>query len=108
MKNKMLITLFITFASLESFASEIGDLPEVKEITKGQPKDVVSLIERIVECSHWGGEQPFDKVRADEIRKAVEEAGCSRINSDEQTLNQKYKPNKKVPEAIRRAKLLTL
>jgi hypothetical protein len=32
-------------------------MPQVKEITNGQPEDVVAFIERMVECNHWGGEE---------------------------------------------------
>ena len=47
-------------------------MPQVKEITNGQPEDVVAFIERMVECNHWGGEEPYDKERGEQIRKAVE------------------------------------
>ena len=96
------------FISMGALANEYGDMPEVKAITKGQPKDVVALIERIAECNHWGGEEPYDKARAQEIAKAAEKAGCGRIDSDADALKKKYKTSKKVAEAIEQAKNLAM
>jgi hypothetical protein len=78
----------------------------VKEITNGQPEDVVAFIERMVERNHWGGEEPYDKERAEQIRKAVEKARCDSLDSEEQALKRKYKGNKKVLDAIGKAKEL--
>jgi hypothetical protein len=89
-----------------AFANEFGNMPQVKEITNGQPEDVVAFIERMVECNHWGGEEPYDKERTEHIRKAVEKARCDSLDSEEQALKRKYKGNKKVLDAIGKAKEL--
>ena len=89
-----------------AFANEFGNMPQVKEITNGQPEDVVAFIERMVECNHWGDEEPYDKERAKQIRKAVEKARCDSLDSEEQALEWKYKGNKKVLDAIGKAKEL--
>jgi hypothetical protein len=89
-------------------ANEFGNMPEVKAITNGQPKDVVALIERIAECNHWGGEEPYDKARAQEIARAAEKAGCGRVDSEAEALKKKYKANKKISDAIERAKNLVM
>jgi hypothetical protein len=103
-----LLFLLAFVASTVASANELGDLPQVKEITNGQPEDVARLIERIVECNHWGGEEPYDKERAEQIRKAVEKARCGSLDSDEQALERTYKGNKKVFEAIGKAKELVM
>jgi hypothetical protein len=89
-----------------AFANEFGNMPQVKEITNGQSEDVVAFIERMVECNHWRGEEPYDKERAAQIRKAVEKARCDSLDSEEQALERKYKGNKKVLDAIGKAKEL--
>ena len=66
-----------------AFANEFGKPPEVRQITDGQPEDVPAFIERTVECNHWGGEEPYDKERAAQIRTAVERAQCDHLTSDE-------------------------
>jgi hypothetical protein len=108
-------TLWIGFLSLLAlvfstavFANEFSSLPQVKEITRGQPKDVVALIERIAECNHWSDEEPYDKERAEWIRKALERARCGGLDSDEQALERKRKGNKKALEAIENAKRLVM
>jgi hypothetical protein len=30
----------------------------------GSPKRITAFIERVVECNHWDGEEPYDKERA--------------------------------------------
>ena len=62
----------------------------------------------MVECNHWGGEEPYDKERAEQIRKAVTRARCGTLDSDEQAMGRKYKGNKKVLDAIERARKLEL
>jgi hypothetical protein len=96
------------FTATVAAASEFADVPEVWEITDGQPGDVAAFIERMVECNHWGGEEPYDKERAEQIRKAVENARCDSLESNEQALAQKYKGNNKVFEAIEKAKALRM
>jgi hypothetical protein len=107
---KALRILFSSFLALvvlvAAFANEFGNMPQVKEITNGQPEDVVAFIERMVERNHWGGEEPYDKERAEQIRKAVEKARCDSLDSEEQALKRKYKGNKKVLDAIGKAKEL--
>ena len=89
-----------------SSANEFDNMPEVKAITKGQPKEVTTLIGRIAECNHWGSEEPYDKARAEEIGKAIKKAKCDRLDSDELAIKKKHKGNNKVSEAIDQAKTL--
>lgn len=97
------LSLLALLVSTAAFANEVGNLPQVKKITNGMPKDVVALIERIAQCNHWSGEEPYDKERAEQIRKGVKKAGCGSLDSQEQSIEQKYKGNKKVLEAIKEA-----
>ncbi len=105
---------FFSFLALvvsdAAFANEFGNLPQVKEVASGQPKDVVALVERIAECNHWSGEEgdPYDRERAEQIRQAVEKARCDSLDSDEQALERKYKANKTILDAMEKAKQLVL
>jgi hypothetical protein len=94
--------------SSAALANEFGKLPEVRQITDGQPEDVAAFIERTVECNHWGGEEPYDKDRAAQIKTAVERAKCDHLNSDEQALKNEYRGKRKVLEALERAKLTAI
>ncbi len=97
------LSLLALIVSTAAFANEVGNFPQVKKITNGMPKDAVALIERIAECNHWSGEEPYDQERAEQIRKAVKKSRCGSLDSVEQTIEQKYKRNKKVLEAIKKA-----
>ncbi len=96
--------------SAAAVANEFGDLPQVKEITSGQPGDVVAFIERRAECNHWAGEEggSYEKERAEQISQAVEKARCGSLDSDQQALERKYKDNKGVLDAIGKANALAL
>src|SRR5215471_3259311 len=87
-------------SSSSSAKHKIGDLPVVKELRKGMPDDVVSFIRRAVESNHWGGEDAYDKERAEFISKAVEKAGCSKLDADEKELRRKYRNQPKILETI--------
>ncbi len=102
------LSLLALVVSGAVFANEIGNLPQVKKITTGQPKDVVALIERIAECNHWSDEEPYDKERAEWIKKAIERVRCGNLDSDERVMEQKYKGNKKILEAIKKATKLNM
>lgn len=70
------------------------DLCDVQELKREMPPEVASLLSRIVECNHWGGEEPYDKERAREIGRAIERLRCSQLDRDETGIRDKYKNRK--------------
>lgn len=80
------------------------DPPEVRALMKGMPPDAASFISRAVECNHWGGEEPYDKARAKEIKQAVDRLKCERLDADEQTLRRKYRGKPDIIKAMTAAK----
>jgi hypothetical protein len=89
-------------------ASEFDNLVEVKILQKGMPKDVAAFVSKSADCSHWGGENPYDKERAEFIRNASRRAGCSSLDGEEIKLRHKYRRNPKVIETIENAKKLAM
>jgi hypothetical protein len=45
-------------------------------------QNFMSYVERKEGCNHFGGEEPYDKARAEEIKKAVEKLKCSSLDSE--------------------------
>jgi hypothetical protein len=76
----------------------------IADLKKGQPKDVAALIERIVECTHWSGEEPYDRERRNEILSAQKDLKCDRVAIDETTIRQRYARNPQVLNALKQAK----
>ncbi len=64
------------------------------------PKEVQKIIERKSCCGHWSGEEPYDAERKIEIEKAMQECQCSKFDKDLQSIEKKYKGNKKILKAI--------
>jgi hypothetical protein len=102
------LSLLAFVLSATAFANEISNLPQVKKIANGQPEDVVEFIERTVECNHWAGEEPYDRERAEQIRKAIKNARCDGLVSEEQALKLKYKKDRNVLDAIKKTKDLNI
>lgn len=101
MTQKIIIGILICLASYSAIADE--DDPAA-ELRKGQPPSVANLIDRIVGCNHWLGEEPYDADRAKEIRAAVNELRCDKLEKDTSVILKKYESNPKVKKAIEAAK----
>jgi hypothetical protein len=78
----------------------------MEALTHDMPAEVSEFIFRMVECSHWAGEEPFDEQRAVTIRQAVERLRCEAIDQDESSLRGAYEVNPRVLRAIDEAKQL--
>jgi hypothetical protein len=98
-KSIMLATvLIIPFAFAE-------DTSDVKALKKGMPQDVTVLIDRIVQCNRWRGEEPStkDKERIEKVKKELEKWQCDAISKDQETLTKLYKNNYEVKTRIQDA-----
>jgi uncharacterized secreted protein with C-terminal beta-propeller domain len=82
------------------------DSSEVKALKKDMPQDVAVVIGRIVECNHWGGEEPANKARAEEINKAIARLQCNSIEQDQAKLAKTYQNNYEVKVRLQKAKEL--
>ena len=74
------------------------------DLKKGKPKGVAALIDRIVECNHWSGEEPYDAERKKEISSALTDLKCNRLTLDESKTIKKYANNSRVLNALKKAK----
>lgn len=54
------------------------------------PREIGVFMERRAECDHWGGEEPDDRDRLNEINQAVKALHCERVAADERALRRKY------------------
>jgi hypothetical protein len=107
MKNYFTVVMTIFYIAPNILiAGEFAKLPEVKKLTMGQSKEVAFFIERTAECNHFGSEEPYDKQRAQELKNAIEKAGCNKLEVQEKILKEKYKADKKVLTIIENAKTL--
>jgi hypothetical protein len=62
MRRRYLVILSVLFATCA-----LADDDPLASLQKGQSKDVSELIDRIVGCNHWSGEEPYDVERKQEI-----------------------------------------
>jgi hypothetical protein len=102
--NRILAVFLLLGVS--AIASGMPD--QVKELQKGMPGPVASLILRIVECNHWSGEEGYDAARRAEIEKAVSELRCEDLEKDENVVLKQYGSNPAVRGSIKAAKDLYL
>lgn len=97
---KKSIFLSTVFAFPFAFAD---DAPEVKALKKGMPQDVIVVIDRIVQCNRWQGEDTSTKARAEKVGKELEKWQCSTIAQDQAALAKLYKNNYEVKKRIQDA-----
>jgi hypothetical protein len=88
--------------SVVAFAAE----DKLATLKAGQPTPVIDLVDRIVDCNHWSGEEPYNAERREEIRKAITELRCDSLKTDEEALLRKFKDDENVRKAIDAAKNL--
>jgi hypothetical protein len=104
--NKKLVTLavcLLTGLTLTPCLAETAKDP-LAELQAGLPLPVAALIERIVDCAHWGGEEPYDAARRAEINKAVRELRCTALERDEKRLLKTWGQDERVRSRINKAK----
>jgi hypothetical protein len=75
----------------------------MEALTKGLPPDARALVHRIVDCNHWGGEEPYDAARKAEIETAMTRLDCNNLSRDEAALRRRYAANRAVLDALDRA-----
>ena len=74
------------------------------ELTRGQPKDVRTLINNILVCHHLAGEEGYDAERRKELADSMRKSRCDRLDKDEARLTRKYKAKPAVSKAIASAR----
>jgi hypothetical protein len=98
------LVCFLAFVALPCLAVSDDPLADLKN---GQPKDVAALIDRIVECNHWSGEEPYDAERRKEIQDALADLKCDRLAADEARALKRHANNPTAIRAIKEAKELS-
>ena len=79
---------------------------DVLTLKKGMPNKVKKFIDRQTECNHWGGEEPYDKERVQQINAVVDKLKCNNLEKDGKLLKKQYKSKPKVLSSINKAKAL--
>ena len=62
------------------------------------PQAVATFIERRAGCNHFLGEEPYDPERAAQLRKALRELRCGRVERDQRRLIRTYRNR---PDVVR-------
>ena len=68
------------------------------------PPDIATYVQRRAGCNHWGGEEPYDKARHDEINRAVAKLSCNTLDDDEKALLRRYRSTPALLQRIRAAR----
>ena len=76
---------------------------EIKALKKNMPQDVVLMIDRILECNHWNGEESTNKERIEKIKAAREKMGCDALPADQAALRKRYQNNYEVKARLTEA-----
>ena len=100
----MFKTGLAVFCLLMSGIAQADYDSDVATMKKDMPSKVKKFIDRQIECNHWGGEEPYDKARAQEIKAATDKLKCNDLEKDEKLLKKIYKSKASVISSINKAK----
>nr|WP_051185258.1 hypothetical protein [Leptospira alstonii] len=67
----------------------------LSEASKGRPADIKAILERVVMCIHFRGEEGYDAERRAFLKKKFAELRCSRVDRDLNAIKKKYSHSKK-------------
>lgn len=99
-----LCTTILVSGSFSFAKRSCTDEEFAKAISKDLPEGSASIIKRIVECNHWGGEVgDTSPERTKEIEAAVAKAKCNSLADDQATFIKRHAKIKKVQEAFFKA-----
>lgn len=66
-----------------------AEKPEYKT-TGTPPEEIKSVVMRLENCHHWGGEEPTDEKRQKEITANMNKLGCEKLPVQIEALKKKY------------------
>jgi hypothetical protein len=98
LKNIVLVVMM--FACPLIFAAESA---EIKELKKNMPQDVVIMIDRIIECNHWNGEESTNRERIKQIEAMRTKLGCDALADDQTALRKRHQNNYEVKARLNNA-----
>jgi glutathione peroxidase-family protein len=104
MKHGVFAVLFVAGGLLTPALAD--DYENLDKLIATLPKDAAAVLNRHLECSHFAGEEPSSKARAQEIARATVRAKCDFVDRDEAELLKRYANDPKVAKAIHDAKAL--
>lgn len=99
---KFLMIFFVLLFGLKSYSKQsCTSLEFSKRLSQGLPKGAESILNRIIECNHWGGEVgDASAERNKQILEGVERARCKDLDKDRSELMKKHPSNKKLVDAL--------
>jgi hypothetical protein len=98
--NRLIIFLSFLLA-WSSVGAEDDPLVALK---KGQPADVAAVVDRLVGCVHFAGEEGYDAERKREIATAMKKLKCDRLDKDETEIRKRYSNRPDVLKVLKQAK----
>ena len=105
---RLVTRTLVTIAFLLALSSffQLAHAYPYDEWKVGQPRDIRTYIDSRFMCFHFGGEEPYDKERAQEINRAFIRYRCEDglIAKDDARLHTKYSRNPKVLVVLEKIK----
>jgi len=100
MLKSIVLIMMMGFACPLVFAAESA---EIKELKKNMPADVILMIDRIIECNHWNGEESTNKERIKQIAAMRTKLGCDALADDQTALRKRHQNNYEVKARLNSA-----
>jgi hypothetical protein len=86
MLKKALCTLALATVATTATAADA----RLQELLNGQPKPVKAMINRIISCEHFAGEEGYDAARRKELAAAQRQLRCATVQADAAAMIKRY------------------
>jgi len=98
--HRRYLVIFLLFCATYALASD----DPLAGLKKGQPKEVSELIDRLVGCNHWSGEEPYYAERKQEISSAMVDLKCARLAKDDAAARNRYANKRSTMKVLQQAR----
>lgn len=94
----------ICLSLLLAYSGANAEEDSFASLKKGLPPDVAVLVERIIDCTHFAGEEPYDAARRREIATVMKKLKCNRLEKDELAIERRYSARPDILNVLKKAK----
>ncbi len=76
-----------------SVPPESPDYDRLERLASASPASVSRYVQRVIECYHWAGEEPYDRDRARQIARNHDRLNCDVLARDARRLRLRFMEN---------------
>jgi hypothetical protein len=92
--------VFVLLAWLLLQPVDTGDATDLYRRVSALPPAVRDVIERRANCNHWGGEEPYDAARYQQIAQVWKDLRCATVRGEAACLRRHFASSREIVELL--------